>query len=273
MKFYFAPMEGITGYVYRNAYEAVFSGISKYFSPFIVPHQNRDFKQKEVNLNLGCPSGTVTAKGKGAGFLAEPEALDGFLETIYEKTDVKISIKTRIGIDTGEEFYRLLEIYQKYPIEELIVHPRCLKDYYKKPPDQEIFSWAAGHYNGKLIYNGDIFCKEDYQILTERNAHLDGVMLGRGLLRNPGLIQEILEDVPATVEQIKNLHDHILEGYMEMLSGDRNVLFRMKELWFYMIEWFAIEGRDKYAKQIKKAQTIAEYRSVVDRIFQQYPMH
>ena len=167
----------------------------------------------------------------------------------------------------------MLEIYQKYPIEELIVHPRCLKDYYKKPPDQEIFLWAAGHYNGKLIYNGDIFCKEDYQILTERNAHLDGVMLGRGLLRNPGLIQEILEDVPATVEQIKNLHDHILEGYMEMLSGDRNVLFRMKELWFYMIEWFAIEGRDKYAKQIKKAQTIAEYRSVVDRIFQQYPMH
>jgi dihydrouridine synthase, duS len=313
MKFYFAPMEGITGYVYRNAYEAVFSGISKYFSPFIVPHQNRDFKQKElrdifpennstltlipqiltnqaedflravhtfqemgyeeVNLNLGCPSGTVTAKGKGAGFLAEPEALDGFLETIYEKADVKISIKTRIGIDTGEEFCRLLEIYQKYPIEELIVHPRCLKDYYKKPPDQEIFLWAARHYNGKLIYNGDIFCKEDYQILTERNAHLDGVMLGRGLLRNPGLIQEILEDVPATVEQIKNLHDHILEGYMEMLSGDRNVLFRMKELWFYMIEWFAIEGRDKYAKQIKKAQTIAEYRSVVDRIFQQYPMH
>lgn len=249
MQFYFAPMEGITGYVFRNAYEAVFSGIDKYFSPFIVPHKNREFKTRElkdifpehndniylvpqiltndagdflraaetfrelgyeeVNLNLGCPSGTVTAKGKGAGFLAYPKELDIFLENIYEKANVKISIKTRIGISSKEEFARLMEIYRKYPIEELIIHPRLLQDYYKNTPDIDAFAQAARNYPGKIIYNGDIFSKEDYLALTARVSHLDGVMLGRGLLMNPGLVRDIKGEMSVTMDEVKEFHKQI----------------------------------------------------------------
>lgn len=305
MQFYFAPMEGITGYIYRNAYESVFSGIDKYFSPFIVPHKNRGFKTKElkdifpenneqvrlipqiltndaedflrtakefqvlgyeeINLNLGCPSGTVTAKGKGAGFLAFPQELDAFLEQIYEKAEAKISIKTRIGVSDREEFYALLDIYKKYPIEELIVHPRLLQDFYKNTPDVEMFAYAVENYPGKLIYNGDIFTRDAYLALVDRVPDLFGVMLGRGLLANPGLIREIEEHTPAKKEEILEFHNKILEGYIEMLSGDRNVLFRMKELWFYLIHLF--EEPEKYAKQIKKVQTVREYRQIVEEIF------
>ncbi len=305
MQFYFAPMEGITGYVYRNAYESVFSGIDKYFSPFIVPHKNRGFKTKElkdifpennrtirlvpqiltndagdflraaeefhamgyeeINLNLGCPSGTVTAKGKGAGFLAYPKELDHFLESIYEKADVKISIKTRIGVSSHEEFYDLMDIYQKYPIEELIVHPRILEDYYKNIPDVKLFARTAADYSGKIIYNGDIFTKEAYETLTAQAAHFDGVMLGRGLLMNPGLIREIKGEASVRSEEVKEFHDRILAGYIEILSGDRNVLFRMKELWSYMMHLFG--GNEKYAKQIKKVQTVMEYRQITESIF------
>lgn len=309
MQFYFAPMEGITGYVYRNAYEAVFSGIEKYFSPFIVPHKNRGFKTKElkdifpennesvrlipqiltndaedflraaeefqamgyeeINLNLGCPSGTVTAKKKGAGFLAFPQELDVFLEKIFEKADAKISIKTRIGVSEREEFHILLDIYKKYPLEELIVHPRLLQDYYKNTPDVEMFVKAAATYPGKIVYNGDIFTKDSYTALVEQLENLDGVMLGRGLLANPGLIREIDKGVSVKIEELREFHNKILEGYIEMLSGDRNVLFRMKELWFYMIHLF--DDNENYAKQIKKVQTVAEYRHITEEVFTRLP--
>lgn len=305
MQFYFAPMEGITGYVYRNAYEACFHGIDKYFAPFIVPHRNRGFKNRElkdifpennekvclvpqiltncaedflraaeefrqlgyeeVNLNLGCPSGTVTAKGKGAGFLAFPQELDAFLEKIFEKSEVRISVKTRIGIENREEFYPVLAIYQKYPLQELIIHPRLLKDYYNNTPDREMFGWAAEEYQGKLFYNGDIFTGKHYEELVRQVPALSGVMIGRGLLRNPGLIREIQGREPVTKEELQEFHERILEGYEEMLSGDRNVLFRMKELWFYMIHMF--EEHEKYARQIKKVQTVREYTEIVKGMF------
>lgn len=309
MQFYFAPMEGITGYVYRNAYESVFPGIDKYLSPFIVPHPNRGFKAKElkdilpknnekvrlvpqiltnkaddfirtaeefqrmgyeeVNLNLGCPSGTVTAKGRGAGFLAFPKELDAFLDEIYERTQVKISIKTRIGVSEREEFYPLLDIFKKYPIEELTIHPRLLKDYYKNTPDVEMFAYAAQTYSGKLVYNGDIFTVDNYRTITSQVPDIAGVMLGRGLLANPGLVRQSQGGDSIKKEELWEIHNLLLEGYLEMLSGDRNVLFRMKELWFYMIHLFG--EHEKHAKQIKKAQTVAEYRHIVEAVFTNLP--
>lgn len=304
MRFFLAPMEGITGYIYRNAYHSCFGDVDKYISPFIVPHRKRGFKTRELrdifpennenielvpqlltndaedflrtadefkamgyeelNLNLGCPSGTVTAKGKGAGFLAFPWELDIFLEKIFEKTPVKVSVKTRIGVSDREEFYDIFEVYKKYPIEELTIHPRLLSDYYKNTPDMEMFAYARNNYSGKLIYNGDIFAKEDYEKLMEFTPRIDGIMLGRGLLSNPGLIRQIKGGIPITKQEFKQFHDLILEGYCEFLSGDRNVLFRMKELWFYWIQLF--DDNEKLFKQIKKSQTVSEYRNIVERV-------
>lgn len=310
MQFYFAPMEGITGYVFRNAYDECFHNIDKYFSPFIVPHRNRGFKTRElrdifpennkniylvpqiltndagdflrtaeefqemgyeeVNLNLGCPSGTVTAKGKGAGFLAEPEKLDEFLDRIFSESRVKISIKTRIGVEERGEFYRLLDIYRKYPVHELIIHPRLLKDYYKNTPDREMFAWAVKEYPGRMIYNGDIFTKEHYKIQHEQTPDVQGVMLGRGILMNAGLVGEINGEPRVNSAQLKEFHDKILVGYETMLSGDKNILFRMKELWFYMIYMF--HNHEKYAKKLKKVQTVEEYRRITSGVFRELSM-
>ena len=170
MKFYLAPMEGITGHIYRNSYEKYFHNIDKYFTPFIVPNQSVSLKTKElkdllpqnnkglnivpqiltndaegfiltanklkqlgyeeINLNLGCPAGTVVSKKRGSGFLAYPEELDKFLDEIYKIDNMKISIKTRLGKERADEFYKLIEIYNKYPLEELIIHPRTREDFY-----------------------------------------------------------------------------------------------------------------------------------------------
>lgn len=305
MKFYFAPLEGVTGYIYRNAYEKYFGKIDKYFTPFVSPTSNMCFTSRElndilpehnkginvvpqiltnnseyfiyttnemksmgyneVNLNLGCPSGTVVAKGKGAGFLAHKEELDRFLYEIFSKSEIKISIKTRIGVDSCEDFGDIINIYNKYPLEELIIHPRIQKDFYKNTPNMEVFKKSLRLSKNSVCYNGDIFNTDDYKSLVQEYSDVNAVMLGRGVIRNPGLIGEIIDNRITDKNNLKMFHDEIYLGYKEILYGDKNVLFKMKEFWFYMIDMF-LES-EKIAKKIKKSKSVSEYDNAVYMLF------
>lgn len=308
MKYYFAPMEGITGYLYRSAHHKYFPGIDKYFTPFISPNQNRKLSPKdvreilpenneglylvpqiltnqaqyfidtaleikqmgyeEVNLNLGCPSGTVVAKKKGSGFLDDPDDLDEFLDEIFSKLDMKISVKTRIGICDPEEFDDLLAVYNKYQMEELIVHPRLQKDYYKNTPHLKQYEQAVLESKNQLCYNGDIFTVGDFKNFTERFPQTEAVMLGRGLLTNPGLAGMI--ENPGIImdkERFAGFHEEIYREYRGFLSGDKNVLFKMKELWYYLGQMFT--EPEKYMKKIKKAKNLAEYEMTVNALLKE----
>lgn len=306
MKFYFAPMEGLTGYIYRNAHHAFFpNGIDKYFSPFIFANQSDGFKSRdmndilpennreiilipqlltnnaddfihtakkiqllgynEINLNLGCPSGTVVSKGRGSGFLAKRAELDVFLEKIFNHPVTKISIKTRIGKDRPEEFSELIEIYNKYPMEELIIHPRVQTDFYKNTPNMEAFSAAFRQSKNPVCYNGDLFTKEDINGFSAGHQGVETVMLGRGLLMNPGLVNELLYNIKLDKHLLKSFHDRIYDGYKRILFGDKNVLFKMKELWSYMMVIFCDNA--KHAKRIKKSQSLRDYDEAVSLLF------
>ncbi len=307
MKFYCAPMEGLTGYIYRNAHATFFNHVDKYFTPFIattqhgkfttrelhdiLPEHNQGlvvipqilsnnaedfmttvtqlkaFGYEEVNLNLGCPSGTVVSKNKGSGFFAEKEALDQFLEEIFSKAITKISIKTRIGKEKPEEFEELIHIFNKYPLEELIIHPRVQKDYYRNTPNWESFSTGVQLSNNPVGYNGDIFTAQRYELFAKQFPSVDTIMLGRGLIANPGLISDIKDNITLDKQLLKAFHDKIYEDYQEVLSGERNVLFKMKENWFYMIHMFS--NADRYAKKIKKSQRLRDYEEAVTELFKE----
>lgn len=307
MKYYLAPMEGITGHIYRNAYEKYFHNIDKYFTPFIVPNQSLSLKTKElrdllpennkglnivpqiltndsegfiltanklkqlgydeINLNLGCPAGTVVSKRRGSGFLAYPEELDKFLDEIYKIKDMKISIKTRLGKEMPEEFYNLIEIYNKYPLEELIIHPRTREDFYGNIPNLKIFKEALSLSKHSICYNGDIFTTENYNEIVKEFSEIDKVMLGRGILANPGLIGEIKDNKFVSKEILKEFHDEIFENYTVLLSEDKNAMYRMKELWGYMSHIFT--DNKKYYKKIKKAQKAKDYREAVSKLFEE----
>lgn len=311
MKFYFAPMEGLTGYIYRNAHHAFFSsGIDKYFSPFIFANQSDGFKSRdmndilpennqgivlipqlltnnaddfihtakkikllgydEINLNLGCPSGTVVSKGRGSGFLAKRAELDVFLDKIFTRPVTKISIKTRIGKDRPEEFGELIEIYNKYSMEELIIHPRVQTDFYKNTSNMEVFSAALRQSKNPVCYNGDLFTKEDINGFSAGHPGVETVMLGRGLLMNPGLINDLLYNIKLDKHRLKSFHDQIYDGYKRILFGDRNILFKMKELWNYMIMVFCDNA--KHAKRIKKSQSLRDYDEAVSLLFSELDM-
>lgn len=308
MKFYLAPLEGITGYVYRNALEKYFPGTDRYFTPFIMPNQHKmlrtkerrdllpehnsvpdlipqiltnnsehfletvrqleDMGYQEVNLNLGCPSGTVVSKKRGSGLLAYPEELDHFLDEIFSHSPLRISIKTRIGRDSAEEAFHLIEIYRKYPLSELIIHPRIQKDFYKGLPDQTLFGKLAEAYGTEsLCYNGNLLTVQDYQNFTARFPQIHTVMLGRGVIANPGLIHQIRTGIPTDKKTLLSFHDEVLEGYRAAFENDNNALFRMKEMWVYMIHSFT--DSEKYRKKIHKAQNLADYRRAVEALFQE----
>lgn len=308
MKIYFAPLEGITNYIFRNAYNEIYGHIDKYFAPFISPSEKcpitpRERKEvtpennkgfylvpqiltcrsehfiegarelqamgyKEINLNLGCPSGTVCAKGKGAGFLPETLALQKFLDDIYsyaESDGVKISIKTRLGYFNPDEFYDLLDIFNKYPVSELIVHPRIRSDFYKGEPRKEYFAYALEHSKCPLVYNGNIFSAKDYEEYSGSfGTSLDPVMLGRGLISDPSLADKLKGFTAETdFAKFKRLHDTIYHEYQKVMSPDINVLYKMRELWSYWQTLF--DGKERDIKRLLKAKKYEEYEDVVYR--------
>ncbi len=305
MKIYLAPLEGITGWIFRSAVHECFGGFDKYFVPFIRPNQmghlsarekkdilpehntgmrtvpqiltNRaddflrtaeklkDFGYEEVNLNLGCPSKTVVTKGRGAGFLADPAGLDRFLGEIFEKSPVRISLKTRLGMEDASEFMALMKIYNKYPAEELIIHPRVQKDFYKNTPDLQAFARAADISRIPVCYNGDIFSVEDYERFTERFPGTDRVMTGRGVLKDPSLARKLRGGRGADKEELRRFHDILYAGYCEEMSGDRTILYKMKELWTYLAPLFS--DSKKYAKKIKKAEKCIVYEQIIEDFF------
>lgn len=305
MRYYFAPLEGITGYVFRNAHRRLFPGIDKYFTPFISTTRNHKFTNREmrgvlpennagtnvvpqllgkvpedfvqaarvlkdlgygeVNLNLGCPSGTVVAKGKGSGFLARPRELDHFLDEIFSHVEISVSVKTRLGIADFDEFWQILEIYNKYNVYELTIHPRVQKDFYQGAVKLDAFGRALRESRNPVCYNGDLRTESDCFALRERFPSVEAAMIGRGLVADPALAVKLLGGGSADIETLRAFHDEIYDGYTRDFGSSRSAMMRMKELWSYMIGLF--EGGEDYSKRIKKTTHATEYESLINGIF------
>ena len=306
MNYYFAPMEGLTDSVYRRLHHKHFGGVDRYYMPFLSPTIHRSLTRKEdrelpmadsvpftavpqiltkvpadflwaaqvcrergyeeVNLNIGCPSGTVVAKGKGAGMLMDPEGLDRFLDAVYSATPLPISVKTRVGVHNEEEFPRLLDILNHYPIRELTVHPRVRKDFYNTPIRENAFRYAVEHSVNPLCYNGDLCCKEDIARIAEKYPQVQSVMIGRGLIGDPGML------IPGgtTLSALEDFHNDLLEQYTETFGSARNAMFRLKENWRHLACRF--NGGEKLFKRLRKTTELSEYRSVTAEIFHTLPL-
>ncbi|MDD6200938.1 MAG: tRNA-dihydrouridine synthase family protein [Firmicutes bacterium] len=301
MRYFFAPMEGLTDSVYRRLHHRYFGGADGYYMPFLSPTVHRSLTAREerelpmaegsgftaipqvltkvpedflwaaercrdrgygeINLNLGCPSGTVTAKGKGAGMLADPEALERFLEAVFSRTVLPVSVKTRLGMAEPEEFLRLLEIFNRYPIRLLIVHPRVRKQFYGGSVNREMFRYAVNNSKNPLCYNGDLRSMADISELSGQLPQVDAVMLGRGLIADPGMLLPGGTDI----KTLEAFYDALLEAYLSLLGGSRNAMFRLKEHWSYLIDRF--EDSEKLSKRLRKTTDLAEYRSLAAEIF------
>lgn len=301
MELCFAPLEGITTYTYRNTHAEVFGGCDVYYAPFITPSDNERLSIKslrdivpeknkverlipqvltnraesfqkfedmitnlgydEVNINLGCPSGTVVKKNRGSGFLRDPEGIDEFLNEVFEQSKMRISVKTRIGFLSGDEFEKLLEIYNKYSMTKLIVHPRTRADFYNGDPDMKVFGGAYGKSANKLCYNANVFTVEHYKKIIEDYPELSGVMIGRGALANPAIFREIKGGKPLEVTELIEFTDILAKRYLEVLGSEVYTLHKLKEIWMYIMWTFPEEK--KILKAIKKSNKLGDLLGAV----------
>ncbi len=311
MYIYAAPMEGLTDHVFRNLHHRCFPGVDKYFMPFFspvsdgrfTPRSLRDLEPQvnegvpvvpqlltrqledflwaaralgdmgytEINLNLGCPSGTVVGKGKGSGLLSDLVGLERLLEGIFAPgLPLRISVKTRLGRYDAEEFPRLLELFNRYPIFELTVHCRIRDDFYRQPAQPDRFALPLAESKNPVCYNGDLTSLERVQDFTRRYPTTPAVMLGRGLIADPALVRRCQGGTPVEREELREYLTQLYEGYCSDFGSRRNALSRMKEVWFYQLSLF--EGAEKYQKDLRKATDPTQYEGIVSRIFAECPL-
>ena len=301
---YFAPLEGVTDAPFRRVHSAMFTGVDKYFIPFISPTQNLimtsrelhavapehnagvraipqvltkeaehflwaartlyDMGYGEVNLNLGCPSGTVTAKGKGSGMLTNLPHLEAFLDEIYAHAPMPISIKTRIGFTSPDEFDALLALLAHYPVHELIIHPRTRVQFYKGRPHMPSYAKAHEACTRPLVYNGDLFSARDCEALAAQYPRTKALMLGRGLIANPALARRLAGGPDVTADELRSYHDALLEAYLARYP--KNVaLGRMIGIMNHLSCCF--ESPEKPRKAVRKARTLEAYQDAAAALF------
>lgn len=311
MKIYLAPMEGVTSDIYRKACHELVVPYDRYYTPFLSPTRDRFFTTRqrneilpehnagvplvpqllcsnaedflwaageihamgydEINLNLGCSSGTVVPKGKGSGALRDLQTLERFLDAIFTAAPCNISVKTRLGLQEPDEFGPILELYNRYPICELTIHPRVQKQQYRGSVYLDAFAAAASASRAPVCYSGDLFRKKDAEHLLELVPQLQAVMLGRGAIANPGLASLLRGGDGVTREQLTALHDRLYSEYRARIAGERPVIYKMREIWMYMSYLF--EDTHKCLKRIRKAEHFDRYEQETQEILRNYAIN
>jgi tRNA-dihydrouridine synthase len=303
--FYLAPLRGVTDVIYRRTYAEHFSGIDLAVAPFVTTHAGRRIKPAHVrdlqpeenrkmpvvpqvltksaddfitladhlfdmgygtlNLNCGCPFPQVANKGRGSGLLCDPDGLDRLLDKVLSHIPNRLSIKTRLGRHDAAEIRTVMPIFNRYPLESVIVHPRTGSQMYAGTPDLAAFEWCLAACRHPVIYNGDITDLAGFHQLERRFESVAGWMLGRGVLANPflpGLLKNTTTlEAARKTDRFRQFHDALFERYRIRLSGPGHLLDRMKGLWKYFAQGF--QDSETARKRIHKARSIEQYRDAV----------
>ena len=308
MRYCFAPMEGITGKRCREAHAEFFPGVDRYCLPFLTPtdahcltaQQRRlldpgsldrarllpqvltksaedfvwfasalaDLGWSELNLNLGCPSGTVVSKGRGAGLLRDLDALRRFLDEIFTRSPLPISIKTRIGLESESEFEAILALLCEYPLHALCIHPRTRREMYTGGVHLSAFARAAERAPFPLCYNGNLFTPASVQRIKEAFPGVTSVMLGRGMLADPALIVRC-RGGSRSREALLGFHETLAGRYLSDMHPNQAVLPKFKELWLWLSLLFPDDGT---WKRMKKCRTWTEFYPLTQHLLRDAPM-
>ena len=304
-----APFQGITDVVYRNIFKKHFRGIDKYYTPFftgiqkdnskslrgeeispdfndvktVVPqilsntseeiirfaNQCKSMGYPEFNLNMGCPFPRVANKTRGCGLMADPDRTIKMLNDVFEGIDgIKFSIKCRLGYFNDEEIDAFIDTFNSLPFSEIIIHPRIGKQMYTGEASLEKFTALMPKINKPLVYNGDIFDVEKYNLVSSQLVSM--IMLGRGLLTNPFLAEQI-KNIDNQQDKKSRLHNFVVDLYVERLrhaGGSPKIIGSMKELWKYMMNIF--DDPQNVWRKVKKVNHLDEYETAVENIFNEH---
>ncbi|AOY60319.1 tRNA dihydrouridine synthase [Desulfococcus multivorans] len=306
---YLAPLRGFTNAVYRNVFSRFFDGFDLAVAPFIpttesrrvrdchirdvLPENNRhmpvvpqlignvpgDFLRmaerlsglgySAFNWNLGCPFPMVAKKCRGSGMLPHPDRIDDFLEKVMPKIPGELSVKARLGRYSREEIFRLIPVFNRYPLKEVILHPRTGVQMYGGRPDLDTFGICLEALRHPVVYNGDIRRPADFTALSGQFPEVERWMIGRGALTNPflpGVIKTGQDAFSDRIDRFRRFHDALFDAYREVFSGPAHLVERMKGFWVYFSESF--EDSPRFLKQIRKLRSPERYMERTARFFE-----
>ncbi|WP_179953436.1 tRNA dihydrouridine synthase [Desulfobotulus mexicanus] len=308
-----APMRGYTDRVFREVWSRNFSGVDEAVAPFISLQQAKDLSVKilgdlakketgsipvvpqilgnhpaafislacrledmgfrELNWNLGCPFPMVAKKAKGSGLLCFPDRVDAFLEEVCSHSPLKVSVKIRLGRHSKDETGALLAVLNRYPLHRVILHPRIGVQMYEGRPDLKAFHYFLHASCHPLVYNGDIWSRDDFQALSSCFSGVNSWMLGRGLLADPFLPERIkgifADKKEDELDRFILFYKDLEAAYQKKLSGPSHLLARMKGWWVCFNESF--EGGDILFKKIRKLQKLDLFQKEVQAFFDSRP--
>ena len=198
---------------------------------------NEQFGYDCFNINIGCPSSPVVRHTRGCGLMPHPDRVEAIVREITTKTTFKLSLKMRLGLHTANEGRELLRRLNHYPIDFLVIHPRLGDDLYSGIPNRDTFEEFCNLTQHKIVYSGDIFTADDYKTLSKRFPRVEAWMLGRGLLRNPFLAEEI-KGIATGDKKARFLafHHDLVEALLPV-RGVSGTLANLKELWHYFADF------------------------------------
>jgi len=297
-RMFLAPMLGITDVTFRNVFAKHFPGFDGSYAPFIKVNQNLDFKKskmaelspnlnrqlevipqvmcndvapflhvtsiladlgyKQVNLNLGCPSPTSSGRGLGCGLMPDFERVDRLLEGVFQRADLKVSIKTRLGLNSSEDLSSLIPIFNRYPLDHVVIHPRTGKQGYAGEVDLEGFKKASQQLKVPVYYSGDIKTYSDFQSLRLKIPEISNFLIGRGALRDPNIMKSIQlsSEVPIAMGDFCVFLMELADRYFEKDISLKDVLIRIKTICYYLASNQSFPP--KQVKAIRKSSSMLE---------------
>jgi len=314
VKLILAPLQGYTDAVFREIYTNHFSGLDEALAPFVstmgeqrlkpgrikdvLPENNPNlpvvpqilgnvgadfifmarhlthYGYDTMNWNMGCPHSKIAKKKRGSGMLPWPDMVDALLDEVFSAGVCKLSVKVRLGRKDKEEIFKLLPVFEKYPLEEIIVHPRTGVQMYEGDADIDAFERVTHHTDHCLVYNGDITSREKFEMIQYRFPQIQKFMIGRGILADPFLparIKGLSWDHSRELEIIKAFHDELFYTYSEKFFGPVHVTGRMKGFWAYIGPSF--KDSRKPLKKLLKARDRDAYKQAADTYFASCPLY
>ncbi|HCR89051.1 MAG TPA: dihydrouridine synthase, partial [Prolixibacteraceae bacterium] len=305
---YLAPLQGFTDFIYRRTQAEIFGHIDNYFCPYIsvgkqqqirnsqlkdvLPENNQGihvvpqvlfsdgnefrelckllegFGYREINLNLGCPYPMVTNRGRGSALLQKPETIGEILDIAFSEFQLNFSVKLRSGLESEDEIFPVIETINRFPVSEVIYHPRIARQMYKGEVNITLFQKIKEISKSPLVFNGDILSENDIQKVQGLVAGQTQWMIGRGVLKDPFLPLILKGENPdpgKRREMLFAFHEKIIAAYAVKLEGSSHLLQKMQAFWEYFSESFT--NPHKVFKLIKKAGTIEKYEMAVKTIF------
>lgn len=283
MEFWLAPLHGITNSQFRNCLNRHIDGLSMAVTPFLAvidkaqaqvrkwndiqPENNvgmkiipqlignkpeqfvdtisalQQFGYQRFNWNIGCPSGQVVRHQRGCGLMPQPDRVEAVVRRVVEETDCRFSVKMRLGLRSVDEGLEIIERLNRYPLDFVAVHPRLGVQQYDGMPDLDTFQKIYKNCRHPLVYSGDITDIESYQKIVSQFPDIQSCMLGRGVLKNIFLAEELLQKKSIPIEEkdrrFKNFYDDFVET-MVPVRGEHGTLSNLKELWHYFAHFFQL---------------------------------